>query len=185
VVQGGGGASIAPTGRGPTLERTSLPMILALVRQARLERGTAARRQPNKRRASPVQRAPRSQLTRVSLTANSCGSVPASHVQNDGRMTVKRSWNPSGGPPTITLTWYFVWSYGDSNPRPLACHRKPSRFTGLQRAQWSQRQRPSRLRRRPAAVKKRGRLQDAVPGELSLSERPQSRASGLPVMLGP
>src|ERR1019366_8191672 len=21
-----------------------------------------------------------------------------------------------------TLTWYYEWSYGDSNPRPLACH---------------------------------------------------------------
>jgi hypothetical protein len=28
------------------------------------------------------------------------------------------------------LTWSFVWSYGDSNPRPLACHADPvSRFT--------------------------------------------------------
>ena len=23
------------------------------------------------------------------------------------------------------LTWSFVWSYGDSNPRPLACHADP------------------------------------------------------------
>src|ERR1039457_7316483 len=28
------------------------------------------------------------------------------------------------------LTWSFVWSYGDSNSRPLACHADPvSRFT--------------------------------------------------------
>jgi hypothetical protein len=37
-------------------------------------------------------------------------------------MTVNRSWDPSGWPRNRLLTWYFGWSYGDSNPRPLACH---------------------------------------------------------------
>jgi hypothetical protein len=32
----------------------------------------------------------------VPSTANPCGSVPASGVQNDGQMTVNRSWKPFG-----------------------------------------------------------------------------------------
>ncbi len=32
----------------------------------------------------------------------------------------------------VTLSW--VWSYGDSNPRPLACHGTCARFTNSRRA---------------------------------------------------
>jgi len=44
------------------------------------------------------------------------------HVSRDGQMTVKRSWNILDDLKIWALTWENEWSYGDSNPRPLACH---------------------------------------------------------------
>jgi hypothetical protein len=62
---------------------------------------------PSRQDSPPVQRAPRSRPARVPLTANPCGSLPASHVQNDGQVTVRRSWNPSRRISNHTLTWHF------------------------------------------------------------------------------
>ncbi len=61
---------------------------------------------------------------RISLSseANPCGSMPPFHVHHDGQMTVRRSWNQSLGVRRYALTCNSLWSYGDSNPRPLACH---------------------------------------------------------------
>src|SRR5260221_4824538 len=57
-----------------------------------------------------------------SAKANPCGSVPPFHVHHDGQMTVRRSRNQSSEVTIIALTCNSLWSYGDSNPRPLACH---------------------------------------------------------------
>ncbi len=37
-------------------------------------------------------------------------------------MTVRRSWKGLPRVQNTALTWELEWSYGDSNPRPLACH---------------------------------------------------------------
>src|ERR1035438_4418876 len=53
------------------------------------------------------------------------GRVPPASGQDDGQITVKRSWSPSGQARNHVLTWPFEWSYGDSNSGPLACHADP------------------------------------------------------------
>jgi hypothetical protein len=64
-----------------------------------------------------------------------------------------------------------LWSYGDSNPRPLACHRNAPGFTGCSlpsRGSGSHRSGTGRSLQRP---ENRGRLRDTVSREFSLSER--------------
>src|ERR1019366_5220605 len=49
--------------------------------------------------------------------------VPTADIQDDGRITVKRSLNDHLFPENMPLTCGFGWSCGDLNPRPPRCER--------------------------------------------------------------
>ena len=53
----------------------------------------------------PVQRTPRTSQAELSSGTNPCGSVPTTYAQNDGQMTVGRSWKVPGWASNHALTW--------------------------------------------------------------------------------
>jgi hypothetical protein len=128
------------------------------------------RQEPKNRKAKHSPSSAAWRFPSVTWNPGPCRAAPAGKNARPGRRA-----GTSGGYPVAILSCCTrcairsiisdLWSYGDSNPRPLACHRKSPGFTGLRRAHRSQRQRPSRLRPRPAAVKKRGRPAGCGPGE--------------------
>jgi len=57
-----------------------------------------------------VQRTPRSSQAELSSVTSPCSSVPTAGAQNDGQMTVRRSWKVLGSTSNRALTWFFLWS---------------------------------------------------------------------------
>ena len=78
-------------------------------------------------RAAAVQRSLWSPVSGVPSAIRSWRSMFIHPAQNDGQMTVRRSRRLPWKARDRGLTWENLWSYGDSNPGPLACHQQAAR----------------------------------------------------------
>jgi hypothetical protein len=67
----------------------------------------------------PVQRPGQTGSSSLPPSGNRGGLLLNVSAQNDGQMTVRRSWKVDAMVEKPCLTWSLEWSYGDSNPGSL------------------------------------------------------------------